>query len=253
MVAGLVGAPLERKIWSAMSSGISALVFGATGYTGQALLHELRRRGYAVTAHVRPGSRRKPSLSGHEGVAVIECEWQPEPLLELVRSARPRYVFSVIGTTKARGRQDGISGDVYDRVDRALTERALRAVQQGAPHALFVFLSSLGVKPTTRNAYLRARARAEAALVESGLSYIIARPSFISGPDRDEARPLERIAARFSDAALDLGAAVGAARLRERYRSLTASELARALVNASERTECHNLVLEAGELRQLLR
>lgn len=231
----------------------SALVFGATGYTGRALVRELTQRGYAVTAHVRPESRRIARLSELADVAVAECDWQLESVSELVQRVQPQCVFSVIGTTKAHGRRERISGDIYDQVDRELTERALRAVQLKAPEAVFVYLSSLGVKPGTRNPYLRARARVEAVLEESKLAYVIARPSFISGADRDEPRPLERIAARVTDALLDRGATVGADGLRERYHSLTASELARALVNASEQLECRNRILHAEELRRLSR
>ncbi len=236
-----------------METRSNALVFGATGYTGRALLRELTRRGGSVTAHVRPESRRMPSLSEQPGVTVAVCDWQPQRLQELVQRAQPERVFSVIGTTKAHGRRERISGDIYDKVDRELTERALRAVQQAAPQAVFVYLSSLGVKPGTNNAYLRARAHVEAALVESGLAYVIARPSFITGADRDERRPLERIGARLADGLLERGAAVGAARLRDRYHSLTGSELARALVRASEQPECRNRILEAEQLRQLAR
>ncbi|HEX5831522.1 MAG TPA: hypothetical protein VFY16_11110, partial [Gemmatimonadaceae bacterium] len=65
---------------------------------------------------------------------------------------------------------------------------------------------------------------------ESGLPYLIARPAFISGPDRSEFRPLERLAAIASDRALGVLAAFGARRLRDRFRSISGRELADALV-----------------------
>ena len=65
----------------------------------------------------------------------------------------------------------------------------------------------------------------ERAVAGSGLPYAIARPSFITGPDRDEFRPGERIGAMVSDAALartfdacgryaEVIAALGAERVR---------------------------------------
>ena len=47
---------------------------------------------------------------------------------------------------------------------------------------------------------MRARGRVEAALKTCGLPFTVARPSFITGPDHDESRPLERVGAVITDA-----------------------------------------------------
>jgi hypothetical protein len=52
----------------------------------------------------------------------------------------------------------------------------------------------------------------------------------VTGPDRRESRPLERLAAGTADAFLGLVGALGARKLRDRYRSIDAEGLARALV-----------------------
>ena len=85
----------------------------------------------------------------------------------------------------------------------------------------------------------------------SGLSYVIARPAFITGPDREEDRPLERVGAVVSDGALKLLSAVGGRSLHARFRSITSERLARALVGAALDPSCANCVLDAGELHRL--
>jgi hypothetical protein len=52
---------------------------------------------------------------------------------------------------------------------------------------------------------------------------------------------------------LAFAGAVGAGKLRDRFRSLTGPQLAHALVRAALDPRYHNVVLEAPELRRLAR
>ncbi len=81
------------------------------------------------------------------------------------------------------------------------------------------------------------------------LPYLIARPSFITGPDRAEFRPGERLGARVSDALLGLARLMGARRLWAHYRSTTAAVLAGALVRSAGDPRT-NRILESEELRE---
>ena len=84
--------------------------------------------------------------------------------------------------------------------------------------------------------------------MDGPLPYVIARPSFISGPDRDEFRLGERLGAVVSDALLAVAGLFGAKRLAARYRSTTPAILGEALVRAALEPE-GNRVLESEELR----
>ncbi len=86
---------------------------------------------------------------------------------------------------------------------------------------------------------------------ESGLPYVIARASFITGPDRDEPRLGERVAAAASDGALAVAGLLGARRLRARYRSITNTELARSLVRLALDPTATDVVAEGDALRDL--
>ncbi len=163
---------------------------------------------------------------------------------------RPTVVFALLGTTRKRAKAEGVGAtEAYDKVDYGLSRLLLDACGVSAPDARFVYLSSAGLREGTRNPYLRARVRMEAALRDSGLAFTIARPSFISGTDRDESRPTERVAAVVGNAALGVLGAVGARTLRDRYRSTDATELATALVGAALDPRAVGAVLHGEDLR----
>ncbi|HXI21184.1 MAG TPA: NAD(P)H-binding protein, partial [Gemmatimonadales bacterium] len=180
-----------------------AFVAGATGYTGQAVVRRLRGSGVETIAHVRPDSPRlepwRERFAGL-GARVDQTAWDPEAMRATLAALRPDLVFALLGTTRSRGRRH--PGESYESVDEGLTLLLLRATVEAGIRPRFIYLSSVGVRPGTRNRYLAARVRVETEVRASGLPWLIARPSFITGRDRDERRPAERIAAGVADLAL---------------------------------------------------
>lgn len=229
-----------------------AFVAGATGYTGAEVVRALAGRGFDTVAHVRPDSARLADWTRRFdalGAAVDTTPWKDEALRVMLARIAPDLVFALLGTTRARAREASRRGrdEGYDAVDYGLTMMLARATRDAAPRARFVYLSSIGVNDRTRNPYLRARARVEAGVRALGIDHVIVRPSFITGPDRTESRPLERWAARTVDTALAVAAVLGAKRLRARYRSRTAASLADALVRIAI-DERANRVIESEDL-----
>lgn len=215
-----------------------AFVAGATGYTGQALVRELRAGGADVLAHVRPDSARLEEWRrrfGELGAQVDTTAWEELAVTDALVRIQPTHVFALLGTTRKRVQAARARGgaDSYETVDYGLTALLLRATQRAAPRSRFIYLSSVGASEGG-NAYIRARGRVERELRESGLSWIAARPAFITGADREESRPLERIAGAAIDVFLKSFAALGIRDPYRRYASLTATQLARALAQVAE-------------------
>lgn len=232
-------------------------VAGATGYTGRNLVQQAAERPALRThAHVRPDSPSLPRWRdrfGVRGVRVDTTAWDPEALTERIAELAPDVVYALLGTTKKRAkaaREEGREAD-YEAVDYGLTVMLLRACVAAGHGPRFVYLSSMGVKEGVRNEYLAVRARVEKELSESGLPYVIARPSFISGEDREESRPGERIASTVGDGLLKTAGALGLGKLRDRYASMNGEELARALLALGTRAEHEDAVVEADGLREL--
>jgi uncharacterized protein YbjT (DUF2867 family) len=233
----------------------TAFVAGATGYTGRAVVEELRRRGLETVAHVRPGSSSLETLGPRFealGARVDTTPWEPEAMRATLAGLRPTVVFALLGTTAKRAKGEGMeSEEAYERVDYGLTALLIDAAAALPEPPRFLYLSSLGAEPGTKNAYLAARVKAEAKLRESGLPHTVARPSFVTGSDREESRPMERTAAVVADAALAFAGLLGATSLRDRYSSLAAAALAKALVAAGLDPACDGRVLDAARLRRL--
>jgi uncharacterized protein YbjT (DUF2867 family) len=230
-------------------------VAGATGYTGRSVVRALREQGVQTVAHVRPDSAALGAWRARFealGARVDTTPWRSEVMRATLASLHPSLVFALLGTTRTRGRRlarERGTVETYETVDYGLTMLLYDAARGCDSRPRFVYLSALGVRQGTRNAYLAARALVERTLTDGDLPYLIARPSFITGPDRDEFRPGERISARISDLLLGVAGMLGARRLRERYRSTTPTVLARALVLAALDAGAANRVLESEELR----
>lgn len=229
-------------------------VAGATGYVGRNAVAELARRGQRVVAHVRPGSRAGAALVPRFealGAEVDRTPWEPAAMAATLARVEPDAVLALLGTTRRRARAAARRGERadYAAVDRDLTLLLLRAAVASGAAPRFVYLSALGVEGGA-GAYYAARRAVEEALRDGALPWIIARPGFVSGPDRDECRPGERLAAVLVDAALGLLAALGARRLRERYASLDGPTVARALVDLALDPEAARRVVGPEELRR---
>lgn len=232
-----------------------AFVAGATGYTGREVVRQLAEQGIPTVAHVRPESPRLEQWRrgfAALGASVDETAWDERAMTESLRGLQPTLVFALLGTTRARGqaaRRRGAAAETYESVDYGLTVLLLRSVHSSARAARFVYLSSIRAGSRSANPYLEARRRAEEEIRQSDISYVIARPSFITGPGRDETRPLERIGAAVIDGALVVAGFLGARRLRERYRSTTNVILARALVRLALDPVAANTIVESEGLR----
>ena len=233
-----------------------AFVAGATGYTGREVVRALAKRGADVIAHVRPDSPRLTEWRQRcerEGVQIDSSPWQLDALEDAFAYQIPTHIFSLLGTTRARGRAAAEAGreESYESVDYALTAMLMNAARTCAPAAHFIYLSSLGVGGSARGSYLDVRRRIEAELKESGLRYVIARPAFVSGTDREEFRFGERAGARITNVLVTIAAAVGLKAMRNRFATISGKQLARALVNAAFDEQYLDRTIEVAGLHAL--
>ena len=236
---------------------MTQLVFvaGATGYTGREVVAALTRRGVRTIAHVRPGSAaltRWRERFNELGATVDETPWEPVAMRATLAAHRPSLVFALLGTTRARAAREGLT-DAYEKIDYGLSAMLLDAALHADSLPRFVYLSALGVTEGSKNPYISVRARLERELVASGLSSMIVRPAFVTGPDREEARTLERVLGVVVDGALAVAGAVGASTLRARWSSLTGAELAEGMVRIALSAREARLVIDPADIRRALR
>ena len=247
---------LLHAIMRAVSSEAGKFfVAGATGFTGREVVRLARERGFAVIAHIRPESssrQRWTQAFEQQGATVDVSPWEPDAIAEAVRRHTPTHVFGLLGITQAGARREAKRGakPSYETVDRGLTELLIDASNTIRPAPRFVYLSSLGVgKDEPSNAYLAARWHVERRLREGPLPFTVARPSFITGPDRDELRVGERVGATVANGALAIAGLLGARRMRDQYRSISNTELAEALLRLALDPAAEGAIVEARDLR----
>jgi len=207
-------------------------IAGATGYTGTALVKAAAAKGIEVIAHRRPDSSSDPGPLRAAGATLAQTPWEPQAIAEAMVGCD--VVFCLLGTTAAKARKASARGEdaSYEYVDRDLPLLLLGAAQAQPTPPTYVYLSSSGADAAVRNRYLQARFDVEAALTASGLSYVIARPGFITGPDRPERRFLERAGAAIIDGLLRLLKGLGWSGPYATFRSISGAQLARALMES---------------------
>lgn len=167
----------------------NVVIAGGTGEVGRRLLSRMAdRSGLDVQALVRrPGSLpvRAPNL------AEVPFDFEDDASCARLFAAPCDLLLITLGTTRAKAGSDA----AFLRVDRDIPLRLIRALAQAQPQARVGLVSSVGAdKP--RGLYLTAKAEVEAALAASGLTHVIARPSFLVS-DRREFRPSEWFVLRF--------------------------------------------------------
>jgi uncharacterized protein YbjT (DUF2867 family) len=228
-----------------------AFVFGATGFVGREVVRQLCVRGTRVIAHVRPDSKQLAAWAmrfANLGAELDTTPWQVNALGARLAAVRPSWVYILIGTTRAKARADGIDGDIYEQVDYGLTKIAIDATASAAIAPRIVYLSAIGADPAARGGYMRWRGKAEQVVKESGMPWVMARPSLIVGK-RDEARAGERTAAAIGDGLLAVARVFGARTLRDRYRSTSADVLASALIRLAESPDAAGTIADGASLR----
>jgi uncharacterized protein YbjT (DUF2867 family) len=229
---------------------VTAFVLGATGFVGREVVRQLCVRGVKTFAHVRPDSSKLDDWRrtfGELGAETDATAWDVAALAARWRQLAPSQVYVLIGTTRTKAKTDQVQGDIYETVDLGLTKIAVDAARASETQPRIVYLSSVGANAAAKSAYLRARGKAEEVVKTSGLPWVIARPSVITG-ERDESRLGERAAGIVGDGVLAVVGAFGGKQLRERYRSTTPDVLASALIRIGE-TADHDKVVDGADLR----
>jgi uncharacterized protein YbjT (DUF2867 family) len=229
---------------------VTAFVLGATGFVGREVVRQLCVRGTKTFAHVRPDSSKLGEWRARFadlGAETDATPWDAAKLAARWRELAPAQIYVCIGTTRNKAKSDQVQGDIYEAVDLGLTKLAVEAARASETKPRIVYLSSVGADASARSAYLRARGKAEDVVKTSGLPWVIARPSIITG-ERDESRLGEKTAGVVGDGLLAVVGVFGGKKVRDRYRSTTPDVLASALIRLGESPE-RDKIVDGADLR----
>lgn len=160
------------------------LLLGATGLVGKNLLAMLAQLS---AVHVTALVRKSGMLDSHgSGVCEKVFDFENEKSYEELSHSVFDVVFCCMGTTRAKAGSDS----AFRKVDLDYPVRILKAVKKNNP--LFCAISSVGAH-APRGLYLKTKHDLEKQIIESGLRYVILRPSLLLGK-RSEFRAGEKTA-----------------------------------------------------------
>ena len=210
------------------------MVAGATGLVGQAVLALLLadktyQRVYCVGR--RAPLQQHPKLVVHT-TADFNSWLCPEPA----------DVFIALGTTIAAAG----SRDAFRAIDLTAVVAVARSTRAAGANRLGV-VSAMGADPESRVFYNRVKGEMEAGISALGFDrLVIARPSLLAG-DRAALHQAPRGAEKLSMAVMQRVNPL----LPPNWQSITASEVAQALVTTVQTTSIGRTVLQSGELKRL--
>lgn len=149
-----------------------ALVTGASGFVGQAVVDELLHRGYAVRALYH----HKPLLRANPRFHAIQGDLFDQKTLEKALHGCDS-VIHLVGIIRENPRK----GITFHRIHFEGTESIVQAAAKAGIQR-FVHMSALGARSDAPSQYHRTKYYAEEYVRSSGMNWTIFRPSLIHGP-----------------------------------------------------------------------
>lgn len=227
-----------------------AIVLGASGSVGQALLAELGR--CSQLTRVITVNRRPMALPGAGAQLRQEClvpDMQPAHLRQGVLDALtdcdgPVLGFSVLGIGAGTAR---LTLDEHRAVDVALNAAFASGLKASGKVRHLAFMSAIGADATASTSgsgaagmprYNRVKGEAEQAVLDQGPEVVsIFRPSVIIG-------------SQHTPRALGLGLRLVSGLLPQHYRPIHSSEIARAMVAVSLSGPASSGIYDGGRMRE---
>jgi len=162
----------HERVEGGANGPLRVLLLGATGTIGRATLGELVRRGYLVTAIVRPGTRTSGLQPDGEPGQVRFVEGDITATDQLIERTLDDESFDAVVSCLAS--RSGVPDDAWAIDYKVHSDLLKHAPKLGVEQ--FVLLSALCVQ-RSRLAFQRAKLAFEAELIQSGMTYSIVRPT----------------------------------------------------------------------------
>lgn len=154
------------------------LIAGGTGFVGRAVARELTGDGERVAVLTRnaAGAKAKYDLQADYREGDVRDPGTLRVAMDGVKAVIAMQQFAGFPMENAG------KGRTFEEVDGRGTENLVAAAKQAGVER-FIYLSGAGAAPDAKYHWFRIKWRAEEAVRNSGMTYVILRPSWIYGPD----------------------------------------------------------------------
>lgn len=212
------------------------LVAGGTGFVGSGIVRELARRGKTVAVLTRDAQRARARFPG------LDIEFRQGDVCD--PASLPPAVAgcqTIIGSQTFPNSpvEDPRRGRTFAEVDAAGTERLVAAAKEAGVKR-YIYISAVGAAPDGRYHWFRAKWRAETAVRESGMTWVIFRPSWVFGPEDVALNRFLRMS-RFLPFVPMIGSPS-----RQRVQPVFIDDVARAVAEAVDNPAADNRLFEIG-------
>jgi NADH dehydrogenase len=211
------------------------LIAGGTGFVGSAIVRELAKRGKPVAALTR---NPESALGRFPGLDVqLRKGDVTEPAS--LRGALPG-IEAIVGCQQFPNSpiENPGKGYTFEAVDAQGTENLVSAAKAGGVNR-YVYLSGAGAAPGGRH-WFKAKWRAETAVMDSGMTYTILRPSWVYGPEDNALNRFIRMA-RFSPFVPQIGD-IG----KQQMQPVFVDDVARVVADSLDNAATENRIFELG-------
>jgi uncharacterized protein YbjT (DUF2867 family) len=154
------------------------LVTGGTGFVGSAIVRELLRRGEQVAVLGRDGAKVQQRLGAGVQARAGDVR-QPETL-----AAAMMGVDVVVNAVQFPGSpvENRRKGLTFEEIDLKGTRNQVDAAKKAGVRR-FVYVSGVGASRDSEKHWFRYKWEAEKYLQDSGLEWVIVRPTWVYGPE----------------------------------------------------------------------
>jgi NADH dehydrogenase len=212
------------------------LVAGGTGFVGGGIVRELARRGKPIAVLTRSAAKAAARFPR------IDVDYRQGDVREPASlAAAVQGVEVVIGCVQFPNSpiENRRRGHTFEEIDAVGSERLVEAARAAGVRR-YVYLSGAGAAADAKYHWFRAKWRAETAVRDSGMTYVIFRPSWVYGPE-DQSLNRFLMMSRF----LPFVPVIGDGG-RQRLQPVFIDDLGRAVAEAVDNRAADNRVFEIG-------
>ena len=214
---------------------MTVLVTGSTGFLGRRVVQKLIEHNYQVRCLVRTPGHERMFERGSVDVCYGDIA-NPDALASACQGVD--QVVHLVAVIRENGKL------TYDAVNHLGVAQVIEAAKDAGTVSQFIHVSAVGAVNDPGLPYLRSKWQGEQAVVNSGLTYTIIRPSLIFGPGDEFINSLAAVVRLFPVVPVIAGG-------RNRLQPIWVDDLAQCIALSLSRHDLHGHTLELGGPDQL--